>query len=65
MYETKNFKLKTSNLSYDLRTNVWQVHCNKCGKWFSPPTTMLATQLVECPSKKCGNSEIINYNELK
>jgi hypothetical protein len=65
MHETKNFKLRTNSFSDDLRTNVWQVLCNKCGKWFSPPTTMMAVQLVECPNKKCDNSEIINYNELK
>ena len=64
MHETKNFTLRPISSSDDLRTNVWRVHCNKCGKWFSPPTTMMAVQLVECTSKKCDNSEIINYNEL-
>jgi hypothetical protein len=64
MYETKNFTLRPIGSSDDLRTNVWRVYCNKCGKWFSPPTTMMAVQLVECANNKCDNSEIINYNEL-
>lgn len=64
MYETKNFKLITTNLSIDLRTNVWQIQCKKCGKWFSPPTTIVAVQLVECTTRKCNNSETINYNKL-
>lgn len=65
MYETKNFKLTTINLSDDLRTNVWQAQCKKCGNWFSPTTTMMATQLIRCDSKKCDNSETINYNKLE
>ena len=65
MYETKNFKLKTTSLSNDLRTNVWQAQCKKCSKWFTPPTTMMAIQLVECSTNKCNNNEIINYNELE
>ena len=67
MYETKNFTLKLTGTSNDLRTNVWRVLCRKCGRWFSPPTTMLAEQRITCDNKnkKCDNSEIINYNNLE
>jgi hypothetical protein len=54
MYETKNFRLRPISLSRDLRTNVWSIQCKKCGRWFSPPTTMLAVQLGQCDNKLFG-----------
>ncbi len=43
------------------RANVWNITCD-CDKkgFFSPPTTLFATQQVTC--RKCGKSETIDYN---
>jgi hypothetical protein len=56
------FIISYSGSSRDQRTNSWDITCN-CGKYFSPLTTMLALQEVECP--KCGYTEIINYNKIQ
>lgn len=56
------FIVKYRGSSKDLRTNVWEVLCPKCGKITQPPTTMFATQRVKC--NKCGYEETINYNEI-
>ncbi len=60
----RKFKYRLAGLSRDLRTNRWDVTCIKCGKQFSPETTMLATQLIMCPNPKCKEEELVNYNNL-
>jgi DNA-directed RNA polymerase subunit RPC12/RpoP len=62
MMETFNFEIRYKGISRDLRTNEWEFKCKKCKKYFSPVSTVFATQQVECP--KCGIMETINYNEL-
>jgi phage terminase large subunit GpA-like protein len=49
-------------LSSDYRTQRWRVVCPKCGHTFSPRTTMLSTQLIDCPKAKCGTVLFANYN---
>ena len=60
----RKFKYRAIDSSRDERTNVWQVTCIKCNKVFSPPTTMLAKQVIVCPNVKCNETEEVNYNEL-
>lgn len=60
MYTSKHFNFRCTGLSFDKRTNSWEFTCLKCNKSFKPKTTMLTTQIVECP--KCKISETINYN---
>lgn len=45
--------------SSDHRTNQWRIACG-CGNAWKPPTTMMATQLVEC--QKCGAAQVVDYN---
>jgi hypothetical protein len=58
------FRYSFGGNSRDLRTNVWNVTCLKCGKYFTPETTMLATQTIVCPNIKCKETEVVNYNNL-
>lgn len=60
----RKFKYILAGLSRDLRTNVWNVTCLKCGKYFTPKTTILSTQLITCPNPKCNETEVVNYNNL-
>lgn len=60
--ETILFSIKYGGISHDGRTNTWNVLCKSCSKWFSPPTTIMATQTIECP--KCQQQETINYNNV-
>lgn len=60
----RKFKYSFLGLSRDLRTNRWGVTCIKCGKQFSPETTMLSTQLITCPNLKCKEQEFVNYNKI-
>lgn len=46
--------------SSDRRTNAWRLTL-PCGHDATPPTTMLASQLVSCP--KCTKEFWINYND--
>lgn len=62
MYITEKFKIIFRGLSADYRTNKWEVKCNKCSKVTTPPTTVMAVQLVTCSN--CGEEEEVNYNEL-
>jgi uncharacterized OB-fold protein len=62
--ETEKFIVTHVSSSYDLRTNVWSMKCKKCGRRFTPSTTMFARQTVSCPNKNCNQQETINYNEL-
>lgn len=55
------WQLKHIGRSFDNRTNVWRI-TPPCGHTpFSPPTTMLSWQRVECP--KCGMQAAADYNE--
>lgn len=49
--------------SSDGRTNRWQVTCPACGNQFSPQTTRMSTQELDCPKNKCGASMAAYYNE--
>jgi peptide subunit release factor 1 (eRF1) len=49
-------------LSSDHRTNRWEITCPKCGNAFSPQTTRLSTQWMECPKRKCGAEMEADYN---
>jgi peptide subunit release factor 1 (eRF1) len=49
-------------LSNDHRANRWEITCPKCGNTFSPQTTRLATQWMECPKRKCAAEMEANYN---
>lgn len=46
--------------SQDGRTNIWQLNCPKCGKQWTPSTTMLAKREESCP--RCGHHEVVDYN---
>lgn len=48
--------------SRDQRANVWMVTCPACGKQWKPLTTMLATQGLDCPARKCGARMVADYN---
>lgn len=62
--KTEKFEIRFDGLSNDQRTNVWRITCLKCGKTHKPPTTMFAEQKINCPTKKCLESEVVNYNEI-
>ena len=55
------WQMKAVRRSDDGRTNIWHI-TPPCGHApFSPPTTMLSCQRVECP--RCGISAVAEYNE--
>jgi hypothetical protein len=53
---------KVIKLSSDGRTQVWKVICPVCGADFTPPTTMLSRQEIDCPKRKCLARLIADYN---
>jgi DNA-directed RNA polymerase subunit RPC12/RpoP len=55
-----NATIRPVGLSHDYRTNCWEAKC-ECGKFWRPPTTMYATQEIECP--KCGRRYVARYND--
>lgn len=55
--------LRRFGLSTDLRTNRWEITPGCGHKRFNPPTTMYATQFVQCDT--CGAEAIANYNDMR
>lgn len=63
MAEAKQWTMRAVARSQDRRTNVWSVS-PPCGHAaFNPQTTMLSTQVVECP--RCGRRAWADYNADK
>ena len=50
-------------ISSDMRTGRWGITCPKCRCIFEPKTTMLSTQELTCPNRKCGAEMIARYND--
>lgn len=49
-------------LSSDNRTQRWLITCPKCGNEFTPQTTLLAQQEMDCSKAKCGARLFADYN---
>lgn len=47
--------------SSDWRANRWSITCS-CKKTFSPISTRLRTQDIQCP--KCGREFTLDYNAI-
>jgi hypothetical protein len=62
-FSTPNFLVSLSGLSRDLHTNRWSVTSKCCNENFTPKTTMMRYQTVQCP--KCKKEECLDYNEGK
>lgn len=56
-------KLRYSGLSRDGRTNRWYATCPHCQEEFTPPTTRMSRDLLDCPKSKCGKPMVADYNE--
>lgn len=54
--------MKAVGISSDGRTIVWRITPPCCGKSFTPSTTRLSWQIVECPA--CGKQWAADYNAM-